>query len=103
MAISALVVTKTGDRSFSAAFTSAANTDVLTFAAIAAALPGVSSIETFIAAAPSLASFATRGVNISLISDAAAASAVQYDATGFTGFEAGDHVLRVSLAASVSA
>jgi hypothetical protein len=102
MAITALSVTQSGDRSFSASFTSAANTDVVTFASLAAELTEGSAIFAFIDGAPSLADFATEGVSPTLISSVGG-SAVVFDATGFKGFEAGDHVLRVSLSYSASA
>lgn len=101
--VTAITITKNGDRSFSAKFTSAATTDVLSFADIAAALPGTnSSIEQFIASSPTLATIASRGVSCSLVSSVTG-SCVQYDAAGFKGFAAGDHALRVSLSASATA
>ena len=102
MAISALSVTQTGDRSFSASFTSGAATDVVLFSAIESGLTAGSAIFEFIDGIPSLAEFKSESVSVSLISDDVGSSVV-YDATGFKGFEAGDHVLRVSLSYSASA
>ena len=102
MAISALSVTQTGDRSFSASFTSAADTDVVTFASIATELTDGSAIFDFIDGAPTLADFKSESVGVSLISDDVGSSVV-HDATGFKGFASGDHVLRVSLSYSASA
>jgi hypothetical protein len=106
MAITALSVTQSGDRSFSASFTSAAATDILTFASLAAELTDASSIFAFVDGAPSLADFAAEGVACSLASDPTVdgtASGVGVVATGFNGFVAGSHVLRVSLPYSASA
>lgn len=106
MAISALSVTQTGDRSFSASFTSAAATDVVLFSEIADELTAGSAIFTFVDGAPALADFASEGAACSLVSDPTVdgtASGVGVVATGFNGFAAGNHVLRISLSYSASA
>lgn len=102
MAISALSVAATGDRSFTASFTSAADTDVVEFSALAALLPAGSTIRSFIAGAPALSAFRSNNVMCGLISSVVS-SVVQHDPTGFAGFAAGDHVLRVALSHTVDA
>lgn len=97
---------QTGDRSFSVQFSSSGPTDVLTFASIKDGLTAGSAIHGFIDGTPSLAAFASNSVACSVVSVptvASTLSSVLIDATGFEGFAAGNHVLRVSLSYSASA
>jgi len=110
MAISALVLKSSAERSMSVSFTSAADTDPLTFAALAALLPaGTSAIKSFLSAARgsvalTLAAIGDNGVVLSLVSSVATQPVPQVDADkSLAGFDAGDHVLRIALSSTISA
>jgi len=74
----------------------------VTWASVKALLSSSSAIYAFFDSAPAQAAFRTDSVMLGLLGSVAAQS-VQYDATGFKGFAAGDYVLRVSLAHSAVA
>ena len=95
-------VVQSGDRSFSISFASTGTTDTLEAAAVAALLTDGSAIQTFLDAADALNDFRDESVNVSLISSVTG-SAVAFDGTDFSGFAAGNHVLRISLSYSASA
>jgi hypothetical protein len=109
-AVTALTLKTSADRSMSVTFTSAAKADTLTFAALSALLPsGSSTIKSFLDAtrgsvALTLAALGDNGVVISYASTVADSGSVQVSADKtFAGFAAGDCVLRIALAASISA
>jgi hypothetical protein len=112
MAISALALKTSADRSMSVTFTSAADSDTLTFAALSALLPASaanSAIKEFLDATRgsvdlTLAAIGSNGVVFSLASSVATQPVPQVSADRtLAGFDAGNLVLRIALAASISA
>lgn len=117
--VSALTLRASANRSVSISFTSNNVADTLTFANISALLtPAVlgpqgllpsSAIKDFLDAtrgsvALTIEALGTNGAAVSVFSSTATASPVQVSANKtFAGFAAGDYVLRLSLAASISA
>jgi len=112
MAISALTLRASAERSMSVTFTSAADTDTLTFAALSALLPASaadSAIKSFLDAprgsvALTLAAIGSNGVVLSLASSVATQPVPQVSADKtLAGFDAGDCVLRIALSSTISA
>ncbi len=112
MAITALSLKANADRSMSVTFTSAAPADALTFAALSALLPAsasTSAIKAFLDATRgdvplTIEAIASNGVVMSNVSSANPQAVPQVSANKtLAGFEAGDHSLRIALAASISA
>ncbi len=112
MAIGALTVRSSGKRSVSVTFTSAATTDALTMASIAALLSSTANSEikallsaTYASSNAMLTAFANAGVVVSLIGPATGDEAIA-GAGEFTGFVAGGgalHMLRIAMSSTVSA
>jgi hypothetical protein len=112
MAISALTLQANAERSMSVSFTSAADTDALTFSALSALLPASaasSAIKAFLDAArgsvaATLTAIASNGVVLSNASSVATQPVPQVSADKtLAGFDAGDHVLRIALSSTISA
>jgi len=105
-AVTALEVNQTGDRSFSASFTSAAAADTLAVSALTAPL-STSSIKSFLSDdADTLAGWRDAGASFSVVTNPSVtpvASVPYFDGSNFAGFAAGNHVLRVELPYSASA
>ncbi len=112
MAITVLTLQANAERSMSVSFTSAADTDPLTFAALSALLPASaanSAIKAFLDAArgsvaATLTAIASNGVVLSSASSVATQPVPQVSADKtLAGFDLGDHVLRIALSSTISA
>lgn len=105
--VTALALSASSDRSISVSFTSANVADTLTFANLAALLANASTIKSFLTAsygsvASTMAALGSKGASLSLTSSVTG-NAVQVSADKtLAGFAAGDHILRIALAHSIS-